>query len=122
MCIGKPNILERIARAYAILSEIQAILSDVPLGIYRTEVGLQLRQAMFVNGVLYNSETWQGLNSTDITSLSIVDHKIMRVICNGHSKTPTEFYFLETGALPLENIIASRRIMYHHNIISRDKN
>ena len=119
---SKPNVIERIARAYAILSEIQAILSEVPLGIYRTEVGLQLRQAMFVNGVLYNSETWQGLNSTDITSLSIVDHKIMRVICNGHAKTPTEFYYLETGALPLENIVASRRIMYHHNIISRDKN
>ena len=50
------NIIEMSAKAYAILAEIRAILTDVPLGKYRTEVGLELRQAMFVNGVLYNSE------------------------------------------------------------------
>ena len=34
---------------------------------------------MFVNGVMFNSETWQGLGSTDITILEIVDHKLMDV-------------------------------------------
>ena len=68
---GKPkyNIIDRTAKAYAILAEIRAILADVPLGRYKTEIGLQLRQAMFVNGVLFNSEVWQGLNSTDLTML-----------------------------------------------------
>ena len=45
----------------------------------------------------------------------------MKVICNGYAKTPTEFYYLETGALPFGSTIASRRIMYHHNIISREE-
>ena len=118
---SKPNILERAARAYAILSEIRAILADVPLGKYKTEIGLQLRQSMFVNGVMFNSETWQGLGSTDITMLEVVDHKLMDVICNGHSKTPTEFYYLETGTLPIKNVLASRRIMFLHTILGRDK-
>ena len=91
-----PNIPERSAKAYAILSEIRAILTDVPLGKYRTEVGLLLRQAMFINGVLFNCESWQGLCTTDITLLEKVDHQVMKVICDGHSKTPTEFYYLET--------------------------
>ena len=64
---AKFNIHDRSARAYAVLAEIRAILTDVPLGKYRTEVGLLLRQSMFVNGVLFNCEAWQGLNSTDIT-------------------------------------------------------
>ena len=61
--------MERRTKAYAILAEIRAILSDVPLGKFRTEIGLQLRQAMFVNGVMYNSEVWHNINSTDIALL-----------------------------------------------------
>ena len=118
---SKHNILERSAKAYAILAEIRAILNDVPLGKYRVEAGLQLRQAMFLNGVLYNSEVWQGLDATDLTMLQTVDHQLMRVIChNAHSKTPVEFLYLETAAQPLKNVISSRRIMYLHNILNRN--
>ena len=82
------NIIERSSKAYAILAEIRAILTDVPLGKYRTEIGLQLRQAMFVNGVLYNAEVWQGLRATDLTLLENIDHQLMSIICDSHSKTP----------------------------------
>ena len=61
---SKFTIIERTAKAYATLAEIRAILADVPLGKYETEIGLELRQAMSVNAVLFNSEVWQGLNST----------------------------------------------------------
>ena len=45
----------------------------------------------------------------------------MRVIChNAHSKTPVEFLYLETAAQPSKNVISSRRIMYLHNILSRN--
>ena len=74
---------------------------------------------MFVNGVLFNSEVWQGLNTADITMLDTVDHKVMNVICAGHAKTASEFYYLETGTIPLKYLIASRRILYLKNILSR---
>ena len=54
------TILDRSARAHTILADIRAILQDVPLGKYKLQVGLQLRESMFVNGVLFNSEVWQG--------------------------------------------------------------
>ena len=57
---SRHNILERSTKAYAIFAEIKAILNDVPLGKYRVEAGLHLRQSMFLNGVLFNSEVWQG--------------------------------------------------------------
>ena len=60
------NIIKRRAKAYAIFAEIRAILEDVPLGKYRTQIGLQLRQAMFVNGVLFYTEVWHGLKHKDL--------------------------------------------------------
>ena len=62
---SKYNIIYRSAKAHG----IRAILNDVPLGKYRVEDGLNLRRAMFINGVLHNSEVWQGLESTDLTML-----------------------------------------------------
>ena len=117
----KENMKAREAKAHSIVSEIRAILSDIPLGKYRTEVGLQLRQATFVNGVLFNSEVWQAATATEIASLEKVDNKLLRAICKAHAKTPVEFLYLETGCIPLRFVIQSRRLMYLHHILSRDE-
>ena len=118
----KLNMMERRNKANAAFAEIRAILEDVPLGIYRTEIGLNLRQALFINGVLFNSEVWHGLKISDIDVLNVIDHQILRYICGAHAKTPTEFLYLETGSLPLVYIIASRRLIYLRNILNRDDN
>ena len=47
------NIAERHMKAVASFSVIWAILQDIPLGSYRTEIDLELRQALFLNSVLY---------------------------------------------------------------------
>ena len=39
-----------------ITSEILAIINEIPLAESRTEAGLNLRQAMLVNGTLFDSE------------------------------------------------------------------
>ena len=116
---SKFNVIKRTAKTYAILAEIRSILTDIPLERYKTEIGLQLRQAMFVNGVLYNSEVWQGPNATDIAMLDHVDRQLLKVICAGNAKTASEFLYLETSALPLKYIIASRRIIYLQHILKR---
>ena len=48
----------RKTRAYAILAEIRSILTEIPLGSRKMEIGLALRDAWFVNGILFNSEVW----------------------------------------------------------------
>ena len=58
----KATVADRIARGYGIISEIRAIINEVPLGRYKLEIGLQLRQAMLLNGLLYNSEAWQRIS------------------------------------------------------------
>ena len=118
----KVNIDNRRAKGYGLAAEILAILDEVPLGKHRIEIGLILRQAMLVNGMLYNSEAWHCLSESDIKSLEKVDEYLLRNLTKAHSKTPLEFLYLETGTMPLSFIISSRRLNFFHNIIRRDKN
>ena len=45
----------------------------------------------------------------------------MKYILGAHSKVQTEFIYLETGASPLKDVIATRRMMYLQNILKRPK-
>ena len=48
------------------MSEILAFIEEIPLGKYKMEIGLKLRQAMLLNGMLFNSEAWHSLSSNEI--------------------------------------------------------
>ena len=65
----RANIDDRRAKGFAIINEILAILEEIPLGSYRMEIGLRLRQAMLLNGILYNSEAWHNFQEKEIRRL-----------------------------------------------------
>ena len=67
-------------RGDSILSNMRAILEDIPLGNRRTQTGLILKEAWFINGCFLNSEIWKGAYDGDLKYLMIIDHKIMRLI------------------------------------------
>ena len=52
----------------------------MPFGRYRVEADLKLRNAMFLNGILTNSEVWHGINDEDIGKLEEVDECLLRKI------------------------------------------
>jgi hypothetical protein len=58
----------------------------------------------------------------DIEVFAQLDHYLMRKIIGAHSKVPLEMLYLETATIPIEYIIASRRINYLHTVVSRDNN
>ena len=51
----KNTIEDRRNKGFGIANEIIAILDEIPLGRYKMEIGLKQRQAMLLNGILYNS-------------------------------------------------------------------
>ena len=51
----RATIEDRKNRGYALATEIMAILEEIPLGRYTMEIGLQLRQAMLINRMLFYS-------------------------------------------------------------------
>ena len=83
------------------------------------EIGLSLRQAMLLNGILYNSEAWHNFKEKEIRRLEEVDEHLLRSLVHGHAKTPLEFLYLETGAIPIRFVIGSRRICFRQTILQR---
>ena len=119
---AKTTIEERKAKGYGIISEITAITDDIPLGQWRIQAALMLRQAMLVNGTMFNSECWQGRTvSKDINVLSKPDEAMHRSLVNAHSKTPLEFLHMEFGTVPLNFIHKGRRANYHQHILKMEQ-
>ena len=95
------------------------LLGAIPNGKHRTKVGLELRQAWFLNTVLLNMESWHNVNDQQLKELKVLDQYLLRQIFGSHSKVPVEFLFLETSAIPIDFILTSRRLNYLHTILSR---
>ena len=116
----RSNIEKRKLKGYSITSNILSIVNEVPLGHWRIQAGLSLRQAMLVNGILFNSEAWQGTDTKDILILEKVDEALLRGLLGAHTKIPLEALYLETKSVPIRFIVASRRILYLHTILQRN--
>ena len=67
------TVVDRLSKGYGIISNIIALIDDIPLGHRRVEIGLELRQAWLINGMLYNSEIWQQLTEKDKSDLNKLD-------------------------------------------------
>jgi hypothetical protein len=67
-----------------------------------------------------NIEVWHNVLKKDIDTLIDLDKYLMKKILNAHSKAPIELLYLESSAIPLNYILAGRRINYLHNILIRD--
>ena len=117
----RPTIEARKAKGYGILTNVLAIINEVPLGHWKIDAGLQLRQAMLLNGVLFNSEAWHNVSQDDLNILEKVDEALLRGILKAHSKIPLEALFLETSSIPIRLIVAGRRLMYLHTILQKSQ-
>ena len=116
---NKANIQSRRAKGFGIVSEILSILKEVPLGKYKIQAGIKLRNSMFLNGILTNSEVWHGLRDEDLVPLEEVDEILLRGILEAHSKTPKEALYLETGTKPIRFVVKSRRLGYLYHLLTR---
>ena len=74
---------------------------------------------MLLNGILFNSEVWYNIRDEDIEKLKQVDEYLLRSVIGAPAKTPKETLYLESGCIPIEYIIKSRRLMYLHHILRR---
>ena len=118
----RKTIEDRKSKGYGIVSEILAIINEIPLGQFRIEIGLKLREAMLVNSMLFNSEAWHGISENEIRILETVDEHLLRALVGGHAKTPLEFLYLESGSVPIRYLISCRRMTYLHTILTRSDN
>ena len=117
----KENNCLRHQNSFAPLDGMYGSKADMPFGHRRVEVGIMLRIAMFVNGVLCNSKAWYAISKKHIEEFEVMDKSLLRYITGAHAKTQNEFLYLETGVLNIEKIISNRRMMYFQTIVKRDE-
>ena len=120
----RPCVEDRRDKGWGKVAEITGILSEMPK-IRQIEIGLKLREAKLINGILFNSEAWCNVSDKDMEKLEQVDMAAHRALIGGHkggghSKCSKAFYYLEFGTMMVRHIVMIRRLMYHHHILTRD--
>ena len=118
---AKINIEKRKGKGLGAVNEILVITNEVPLAHWKLVAGLRLRQAMLINGIMHNSETWHDIDDKDIIPWEKVDEALLRGLLSAQAKTPIEALYLETNSLPIRFILKIRRIMYLQNILRKDE-
>ena len=83
------------------------------------EIGLALRDAWFLNGILFNSEVWGSYAEKHVEELMVIDNMILRTVVGAQAKVPVETLYLETSTLSIKHVISVRRMLYLKTILSR---
>ena len=80
-----------------------------------------LREAIFINQILTNSEIWYSVSESEIQEFENLDRKLLRKILKVPISTPQESFYLELGILPINVIVKARRINYLHYLVTRNQ-
>ena len=110
-------IKDRVRRGTKAIICITSLIQEANLGVHEVSVWLLLYRALFIATVVFNSQTWSRLRTTDIENLRVVQMKLLKRIFNLPSSTSNSFLLLELGVLPIEAEIHKRQLMYLYKIL-----
>ena len=111
----------RESKGTGAISQIMNILKLVSLGQHYVKIAILLRNTHFINKVVVNSEVWYPIKEDDFKNLQKLDESLIRQILHVSASTPIELLYLELGLIPLSDLIKCRRILYLHNILTRNE-
>ena len=66
---NKKIISERKNKGIGYNTQIMSLLNDISLGSHYFDIGKVLREAMLINGMLFNADAWYDLTLQDISAL-----------------------------------------------------
>ena len=115
------NIEERINKAIGLRSKLKSIISGISMGICHFEICMILREAVYLNSILVNCESWYFLTKRQIQSLESADTSYLQICFNYKAKTIIDSYYLETGCLKVRHYLAKRRLLFLQSILKRSK-
>ena len=115
------NIASRRGKGIGCVRQIISILEDIHFGHHKYKISVVLRNSILINSMLYNSEVWYALSTSEIEKLEQVDEILLRGILSLPRSTPRPFLYLELGCLQIRYILMSRRLMFLYFILSEEK-
>ena len=117
---NQENIKDRCKTGHSAISQIKSLMNDISLGKFTIQIGLILRDSIFLSKMLLNSEVWHSLTKSQVEELEVINRILMRYTLKAHSKTAIEWMYADTGRYNLKSLIQIRRLMYLWHILSRD--
>ena len=117
---NRQNIQRRVSKGNGKISEIMSMLEKTSVGVHYFKIAMLLRESIFLNSVLTNSEVWYGLTSADIDLLEAVDKDLLRRIYKVPNSTPIAGLYLESGIMRIGTLKA-RRVNFLHYLLKLDK-
>ena len=115
------NISRRRSIGIGALSQIFSILNEISYGYQYKEIRLVLRESTLLGKILLSAESWHNLFLYQIEKLEEVDLSFFKQLFNSHSKTATEFYYSETGKIPIRIQVSVKRLLYWWQILRSNK-
>ena len=116
------NIQARASKGQGKVTDIMNILEKVTLGSHFFKVAKLLRESIFLNGILTNSEVWYGVSQKQVDQLEFVDKLLLRKFLDTPVTTPMEGIQLEFGVLSIGTIMKARRINYLQYLLQTSEN
>ena len=115
------NIKDRCKTGFKAISQMKSLVREVSLGRISIQVGLIMRNSIFVSKMLLNSEVWHSVSKKQIEQLEVIDRIVLRNTLGAHSKTGLEWIYTDTGKFNLRALIQTRRLMYLWHLLSQDE-
>ena len=109
---NRPNIENRVSKGRGLIAQILSMINKISLGKHYFKVAFLLRETIFLNSVLVNSEVWYKLTKSDIEEMEALDRILMKRIFSVPNSTPTSALYLESGCLTIGTVIKTRRLNY----------
>ena len=103
------------------IAKIKSMLENIYLGEHYFKTAFLLRESMFLNGVIYSSESWYGVTEEEISELEKLDNMLLRSIFEVPQSAPVVSLFLESGCVRVRNIIKARRVNFLHQLANLNK-
>ena len=97
------------------------MLENMSLGKHYFKTAFLLRESMFLNGVIYSSESWYRVTEEEIEELEKLDNILLRYIFEVPQSAPVVSLFLESGSVRIRNILKARRMNFLHQLANLDK-
>ena len=101
------NIKKRVGKGLGIVNDIMNILENVTLGEKYFQTAVILRESLFLNSILTNSEIWYNLTKAEIKELDDLAKHLLKRVMGTKVSVPSEGIMLELGVMNIEKKDAS---------------
>ena len=111
-------IADRVKRGKGVVVSSFSLCSELSLGCFSLEIQAVLYESVFLQTVIFNSQSWTKLTKTDCKNLQCVQLKYLKRMMQAPNATPNVSLFLELGVLPIVQEIHVRKLVFLHHILN----